>query len=60
MQRGLEWTCVEALKQDQYVRCKNYGHTFHGRVVHIKEHLFNIETNVESFFTPPSDIFVHL
>ena len=63
MVRGPEWSYVEELKEGEttlYVCCKSYGHTFHGSATRIKEHLFAIGANVESFPSPPSDIYVHL
>ena len=41
--RGLEWDFVEELvrgRHTSHVRCKSYGHEFHGSATHIKEHLF--------------------
>ena len=59
MVRGPEWSYVEELKQGKtksYVRCRSYGHTFHGIATRIKEYLFVVGANVESCSSPPRNI----
>ena len=56
MERGLEWTYVEELKQGRttsYVQCKSCKYTFHGSAT-------CIGVNVESYPTPLGDILVRL